>query len=87
MQTKRKDLPDYVKLWSKNIYGKTISFKENSIIFTHFMVINALISEITNSETIIYFHPGYTSIVKIQVDNEKIKSCLLEDSKKTHINL
>ena len=87
MQTKKKDLPDYVKLWSKNIYDRTISFKENTVIFTHFMVINALISEITNSETIIYFHPGYTSIIKIQIDNKKIKSFLLEDDEKTYINL
>ena len=87
IKTNKKDLPDYVKLWSKNIYKKTISFKNNSIIFTHFMVINALISEITSSETLLYFHPGYTSIVKIKIAENRIQSFFIQESKKTHINI
>ena len=87
VKTNKKDLPDYVKLWSKNIYKKTTSLKKNSIIFTHFMVINALISEITNSETLLYFHPGYTSIVKIKIAKNKIQSFLIQESEKTHINI
>ena len=87
VKTNKKDLPDYVKLWSKNIYKKTTSLKKNSIIFTHFMVINALISEITNSETLLYFHPGYTSTVKIKIAENKIQSFLIQESEKTHINI
>jgi len=87
IKTNKKDLPDYVKLWSKNIYKKTISLKRNSVIFTHFMVINALISEITNSDTILYFQPGYTSIVKIKIAENKIQSFLIQEGKKTHINI
>tara|TARA_Y200000002_G_C22590677_1_gene625062 strand:- start:33 stop:596 length:564 start_codon:yes stop_codon:yes gene_type:complete len=87
IKTNKKDLPDYVKLWSENIYKKTISFKKNSIIFTHFMVINALISDITSSDTLLYFHPGYTSIVKIKIAENKIQSFLIQESEKTHINI
>ena len=87
VKTNKKDLPNYVKLWIKNIYKKTISLKKNSIIFTHFMVINALISEITSSETLLYFHPGYTSIVKIKIAENKIQSFVIQESEKTHINI
>ena len=87
MKSKKKDLPDHVKLWIDNIYRKTNTIKNNSIIFTHFMVINALISEITNSEMLIYFNPGYTSIVTVEIKNEKISSFFIEESKKTFINV
>tara|TARA_X000000368_G_scaffold284974_1_gene226283 strand:- start:2762 stop:3367 length:606 start_codon:yes stop_codon:yes gene_type:complete len=87
MMTKKKDLPDFVKIWIDTIYRKTNAFKNNSIIFTHFMVINALISEITNSESLIYFNPGYTSIVKIEIKNKKIENFSIEESKKTYINV
>ena len=87
LSLKKKDLPDHVKLWIDYIYRKNNTIKNNSIIFTHFMVINALISEITNSEMLIYFNPGYTSIVTVEIKNEKISSFFIEESKKTFINV
>ena len=69
------------------VIEKHISIFKPSIIFTHFMVINALISEITSSDTLLYFHPGYTSIVKIKIAKNKIQSFLIQESEKTHINI
>tara|TARA_S200000501_G_scaffold332445_1_gene335159 strand:+ start:22 stop:585 length:564 start_codon:yes stop_codon:yes gene_type:complete len=87
IDTKKDKLPQYVKVWNKKIFDASISAKNNSIIFTHFMVINALISELTSSETLLYFYPDYTSVIQIIIKNQKIESFLIEGNKKTYINL
>ena len=87
VQTKKDSLPDFIKSWSDDIYSKTKSFKRNTIIFTHFMVINALLSKLSNEDTLMYFYPDYTSVIKIGIKNNEFEYFLTEDSKKTSINL
>ena len=87
LQMNKNDLPENIAKWKDNIISKTKAFSQDSVIFTHFMVINALISEITSSDTLLYFHPGYTSIVKIKIAKNKIQSFLIQESEKTHINI
>ena len=87
VQTKKDSLPDFIKTWSDDICSKTKSFKRNTIIFTHFMVINALLSKLSNEDTLMYFYPDYTSVIKIGIKNNEFEYFLTEDSKKTSINL
>ena len=87
IQTKKDNLPDFIQSWSDDIYFKTKSFKKNTIIFTHFMVINALLSKLSNEDTLMYFYPDYTSVIKIGIKNNEFEYFLIEDSKKTSINL
>ena len=85
--TKKSDLPESIKLWSRNILQRIRDIQEDSIIFTHFMVMNAAISELTQAEKILCFYPDYTSIIEINITNGKIKSFSQGNSKKTYINL
>ena len=87
VETKRDELPNMIKSWSDNIYLKTKSFNENTIIFSHFMVINSLLSKLANKDTLLYFYPKYTSVIKIVIKNNVFKYFSTEDSKKTFINL
>ena len=87
VDTKIKDLPENVKLWVNNILKRTSGIREHSIIFTHFMVMNALLGQLTKSEKLLCFYPDYTSILEIEVKEGKIKSFSKKNSKKTYINL
>ena len=87
VQTKIDNLPDFIQSWSDDIYFKTKSLEQNTIIFTHFMVINALLSKLSNKDTLMYFYPDYTSVIKIGIRNNEFEYFLTEDSKKTSINL
>ena len=87
VQTKIDNLPDFIQSWSDDIYFKTKSLEQNTIIFTHFMVINALLSKLSNKDTLMYFYPDYTSVIKIVIRNNEFEYFLTEDSKKTSINL
>ena len=51
------------------------------------MVINALLSKLSNKDTLMYFYPDYTSVIKIGIRNNEFEYFLTEDSKKTSINL
>ena len=87
IKTKRDKLPNIIKSWSNKIYFKSKSYKENTIIFTHFMVINALLSKLAKKDTIMYFYPNYTSVIKIWIKDNEFKYFSTEDSEKTSINL
>lgn len=80
-------LPVMVKDWREKIFEELFLIKNNAIIFSHFMVINAITSSILNSPNLLYFYPDYTSCTKIIFENNEIKEIVLGDDKKTLINL
>ena len=73
IKCKNNDLPNFVKSWRKNIFDKTKSFNGNVVIFSHFMVINALVSELAKIDKLLYFYPDYTSVVKIVMKDLKLQ--------------
>ena len=81
------DLPQEVSDWRSNIISKSLSFSNNTIIFSHFMVINAIVSGLMKRSEIMCFYPDYTSITQITLHNNRAISISLGDEKKTLINL
>ena len=73
--------------WQQKIYESVLESQGNTVIFSHFMVINSVISNILKSDTIFYFYPDNTSVTKIFLLNGRIKSFQIGDNKKTHVNL
>ena len=87
LQMNKNDLPENITKWKENIISKTITFSEDSVIFTHFMVINALLSELNSETKLLYFYPDYTSIVKITIEDGEFINFSIDKDKKTFINL
>ena len=87
VKKEKTQLPKDIKLWEKNIFSKLQEIKKSTIIFTHFMVINSVLSELAKSKRIIYFYPGYTSLTKITKVDGEIKYFQCEDNEKTFINI
>ena len=87
MNTDIANFPENVALWRTNIIKHSLNIAQNTIIFTHFMVVNALISALLKKSRIMYFHPDYVSITKITFENYEVKSITLGDEKKTVVNL
>ena len=80
-------LPQDVAEWRNRIISRTLSFSDNTIIFSHFMVINAVVSGLMKRSEIMCFYPDYTSITQITLQNNRAISISLGDEKKTLINL
>jgi len=87
LKTEKDSLPEYIRTWSDQIFNKLTFIQNDSVIFTHFMVMNSIVSSLLKSETLLSFYPDYASLLEIIVDNKKIKSFSIEGSKKTYINL
>ncbi len=81
------DLPSNIIQWSEKVFEETISFKKNTIIFSHFMVLNSLVSKLTKNKSILCYYPEYTSTLILKIENERITSFSIDGEKKTHINL
>jgi broad specificity phosphatase PhoE len=83
----KNDLPEKIVKWKDNIISKTKALSQDSVVFTHFMVINALLSELNSKTKLLYFYPDYTSIVKITIEDGEFINFSIDKDKKTFINL
>ena len=73
-------------LWRKKIINKIISFKNETVIFTHFVVINYVIGKIMNSNKVINFYPDNCSITEIGIEDNKMELIKLGDSSISKVN-
>ena len=87
VRKERNQLPNNIKLWEKNIFEKVKSFHQSTIIFSHFMVINSILSTLSNNKNLLYFYPDYTSVTKIINLNGELNHFFCEGNKKTFINI
>ena len=72
--------------WRENIMSNIYSLKKDTIIFTHFVVINAVIGEILKSDKIVNFQPSNCSITEISKKNDKLKIVKLGKSLESKVN-
>jgi hypothetical protein len=80
-------LPTIVSNWRDRILSKVLTLNKDTIIFTHFMVINSIIGKLVDNPTLLYFYPDYTSITKIIIEDGIVKEFYVGGEKKTPINL
>ena len=59
--------------WRKNIITSLQLIKKDTIVFSHFMVINSVVGWINDSNKVVSFHPDNCSITKIKKHEEKFK--------------
>ena len=72
--------------WKKNIMNNIYSINKDTIIFTHFVVINSIIGEILKSDKIVNFQPSNCSITEIRKINDRLKLVKLGKSLESMVN-
>ena len=74
------------QIWQSEILSNLKSFTEPTIIFSHFMVINIVISNLKNDPRVVSFYPDNCSITEL--DNNNGKLCLVSTGNElqTHVN-
>ena len=72
--------------WKKNIMNNIYSINKNTIIFTHFVVINSIIGEILKSDKIVNFQPSNCSITEIRKINDRLELVKLGKSLESTVN-
>ena len=54
--------------WS-DAWKALMELQQDSVIFTHFMLINALVSRATSNEKLVCFEPDYGSITQLRISS------------------
>ena len=72
--------------WKENIMSNIYSLNKDTIIFTHFVVINTVVGEILKSDKIVNFQPSNCSITEISKIKNKLKLVKLGKSLESRIN-
>ena len=70
---KIEELEEPQLLWRKSIIESLKVLQKDTIIFSHFMVINCVVGWIKNSEKFVSFHPDNCSVTKIRKEKDKFE--------------
>ena len=80
------DLDSPQNNWYKEIINELGKISKPTIIFSHFMVINIIVSHLSKSKKIVSFYPDNCSITKLEKRNEEIKLINLGTQLQTIVN-
>ena len=81
----KKSKIDYF-LWRENILKFFLSLKKDTFIFTHYLVINSIVSHLKKSDKVVFFNPDNTSLTHLSLSDKKLKIISLGDEAITLIN-
>ena len=73
-------------LWRENILKFFLSLKKDTFIFTHYLVINSIVSYLRKSDKVVFFNPDNTSLTHLSLSDKKLKIISLGDEASTIIN-
>ena len=73
-------------LWRKNILKFFLSINKDTFIFTHYLVINSIVSHLRKSDKVVFFNPDNTSLTHLSLSDKKLKIISLGDEASTLIN-
>ena len=73
-------------LWRENILKFFLSLKKDTFIFTHYLVINSVVSYFRKSDKVVFFNPDNTSLTHLSLSDKKLKIISLGDEASTLIN-
>tara|TARA_B100001057_G_scaffold200996_1_gene201762 strand:- start:2929 stop:3507 length:579 start_codon:yes stop_codon:yes gene_type:complete len=76
---------DYL-LWRENILKFFLSLNNDTFIFTHYLVINSIVSHLRKSDKVVFFNPDNTSLTHLYLSDKKLKIISLGDEASTLIN-
>ena len=78
--------PKRLTVWRNQIISFLESQTENTIVFTHFIAINAVVGHLTNSLSVVVCRPNNCSITVLEVSDQKLQLLSLPDEANTFIN-
>jgi len=64
---------DMVITWRTAMLNQLRQIDQSTVVFTHFMVLNAIVSELTAEDKVVCFLPDNASVTTIQLKNDKLE--------------
>jgi broad specificity phosphatase PhoE len=76
--------PDYLA-WRQALLNSLAGIESDSIIFTHFIAINAVVAAARNSNKVVCFRPDHASVTLVEVGNSGFKLIALGREAETSV--
>ncbi len=80
------DLDKPQQNWQSNILLTLKDLSEPTIIFSHFMVINIVVSTLKDDPRVVSFYPDNCSITELKSDEGKLNLISTGNELQTHVN-
>jgi broad specificity phosphatase PhoE len=71
MQQNWAEQPDELVLWRENAFNQLRSFETTTVVFTHFLVLNAIVGKIQQRAETLCFWPDNASITHLRLSEEQ----------------
>ena len=59
------EAPDLVQDWRRNLIDTLTSLPNETVVFTHFVAVNAVVGSIEGTDNVTVFRPNYCSVTKL----------------------
>jgi probable phosphoglycerate mutase len=69
VRTRWHEVDGAITAWRNAAWAALLALEHSSVIFTHFMLINAMVSRVTEDERLVCFEPDYTSVTRLLIDS------------------
>lgn len=59
------DAPDLVKNWRHGLIDTLMALPDETVVFTHFVAVNAVVGSVEGTDNVTVFRPNYCSVTKL----------------------
>ena len=77
---------DAIQQWREDLWGSLFELDTPTVIFTHFMVINAVVSRLSNVDSTVCCVPDNCSIIRLKKDGSALNLVEVGHQHKTQVN-
>lgn len=67
MRARWHQVDDSIGAWRNAAWDALVALEHSAVIFTHFVLINAIVSRVTEDERVVCFEPDYTSVTHLRL--------------------
>ncbi|MEM9572863.1 MAG: histidine phosphatase family protein [Pseudomonadota bacterium] len=66
------DAPELVQSWRRDLIETVSALPDETVVFTHFVAINAIVGHLEGSDSVTVFRPNYCSQTKLQRQGDRM---------------
>lgn len=81
-----RDQISMVRDWRRSLLAHLRQIREPAVVFTHFMVLNAIVGELTDDDRVVCFLPDNASVTILHQIGDELRLAELGRQFRTHVN-
>lgn len=78
-------VPDLVQSWRRDLLKTVAELPDNTVVFSHFIAINAIVGHLTGASAVTVFRPNYCSITVLERNGTDLALVVQGDSLDTRV--